>query len=113
MTPADNVLLISSIQHHLLTFYRSNTDVAFHWVPGHVGLNDSEQADTAAHLASEVPFVTFHVPLSYSSIKGVVNMAATTQTAHLENFVIQGSRSAAWYVTAIKRTLLQVPPKTS
>ena len=96
------------------TLYRSNTDVALHWVPGHVGLNGNERADIAARLASEEPSVTFHVPLSYSSMKGMVNRAAITQTIHLmENFVIQGSRSATCYATATKRKPLQISPKTS
>ena len=49
---------------------------------------------TGMSLASEEPSITFHVLLSYSSIKGMVNRAAITQTAHMEHYVIQDSRSA-------------------
>lgn len=85
--------------HHL------NPDVAFHWVPGHVGLPVNERADEAARRASMAPVVAFPLPSSYAHIKSLVNRAALqVPECLLDDGVVQGFRSATWYVTVSRHT---------
>ena len=102
-TSKDNVQLLSSIHQHLQALYRQNTDVCFHWVPGHVGVSGNERADAAARRGSTGPVVTFSLPPSYKQIKSKVNRAAWNASGGLlQDAVAEGSRSATWYVTATR-----------
>ncbi|KAG0713095.1 hypothetical protein GWK47_016979 [Chionoecetes opilio] len=101
----DNVQLLSSTHHHLLTLYRLNSDVFLHWVPSHVGVSGSERADEAARRASTAPEVTFPLLPSYAQIKSSVNRAALQASQLLLNDAVEhGSRSATWYITATRQT---------
>ncbi|KAG0705642.1 hypothetical protein GWK47_024453 [Chionoecetes opilio] len=81
----DNVQLLSSTQHHLLTLYRLNSDVFLHWVPSHVSVSGNERADEAAHRDSTAPEVTFPLLPSYAQIKSSVNQAALQASQLLLN----------------------------
>ncbi|KAG0714418.1 Gag-Pol polyprotein [Chionoecetes opilio] len=101
----DNVQLLSSTHHHLLTLYRLNSDVFLHWVPSHVGVSGNETADEAARRASTAPEITFPLLPSYAQIKSSVNRAALQASQLLSNDAMEhGSRSATWYITATRQT---------
>lgn len=62
----DNVQLMSSIHQRLLLLHRLNSDVYFHWVPGHADPSGNERADEAARRVSAASVVTFPLLPSYA-----------------------------------------------